>query len=329
MRLSPGSFLLSLFLSGPLLSGCDIPRFIDRQADRQYERRDGATHKITVEGATLTYRTLGKKGAPLLLIHGFGPNPKIQWTRQLGKLSKRHCLIVPELVYFGDSRPTGDRRVYSLEYQADQIKVLLDSLGIEQTHVLGLSYGGLVTAFFYTKYPELVDKIIISGSPVKYYSLTYADSLARAYGSKSIADFLLPTTGEEMQRMLPAVMYKAPRVKTRWLDDIVQAFYFEQRADKQGLLRYLARNEPFLQSIAFKTDKEVLLLWGAEDRLIPPEIGRRLQQYLGANARLVLIEKAGHTVNGEKSGKFNRVVLDFLEEPKEKKNKKKKNPKKG
>ena len=52
------------------------------------------------------------------------------------------------------------------------------------------------------------------------------------------------------------------------------------------------------------------------------ETGRRLQQYLGANARLVLIEKAGHTVNGEKAGKFNRAALDFLKEPKEKKKKK-------
>ena len=55
----------------------------------------------------------------------------------------------------------------------------------------------------------------------------------------------------------------------------------------------------------------VQLIYGAEDRLTPPSIGREMQQQI-PGAGLEIIEGAGHLVNIERGEEFNRVLLQFL-----------------
>ena len=54
-----------------------------------------------------------------------------------------------------------------------------------------------------------------------------------------------------------------------------------------------------------------LLVYGADDRLTPPKIGRRMQADI-PDAEFVLIAAAGHLVNIEQPHEFNRAVLAFL-----------------
>jgi 3-oxoadipate enol-lactonase len=55
----------------------------------------------------------------------------------------------------------------------------------------------------------------------------------------------------------------------------------------------------------------VQLIYGAEDRLTPPEIGRQMQRQI-PGALLEVIEGAGHLVNMERGEVFNEVLLGFL-----------------
>ena len=55
----------------------------------------------------------------------------------------------------------------------------------------------------------------------------------------------------------------------------------------------------------------VLLVYGGADKLTPPKIGERMQQEI-PDARLEVIEDAGHLPNIEQPEEFNRLVLEFL-----------------
>ncbi len=305
-----------------LASSCDSLKFVEDLTEKRYTRRGGVPQIVQVENTQLSYRILGEGADTLLLIHGFGPRPELQWFKQIKPLARHFTLIVPDLVYFGDSYSLTNRSLFSPEYQADMLGGLLDSIGVESTHLLGLSYGGLVGAFVALKSSDKIDKVVLADAPLKFYSQRYADSLARAYDHQSMSELLLPETGADLQTLLEVSFVKPRRIKDEMLDKIVKRYYFHMREEKAALLDNLYRNEKFLSQISYRTGKETLLIWGEHDRLIPLSVGRQLQDYLGEKARLLVIPDAGHAVNSEGAKEFNRAVIDFLSPSKSKKKKK-------
>lgn len=259
------------------LSSCNVLNYADRRAEHAYRRLGGEPRQVQVGNTLLQYRLLGRRGDPILLIHGFGPNPKMQWLKQIKPLTREHRLIVPDLVYFGGSRPLTERQVYSPEFQADQLRLLLDTLGINQVHLLGLSYGGLVASLFYVKNQDRVDRIILSDALTKFYTRAYADSLALSRGRPSAADLLLPETGQDLEILLRTALYQPPKLKPAWRDSMVQRYYNPNRSHLRELLHYLYRSESFLNSLVYKTDRPVLLIWGEHDNLVPVEVESRAQ----------------------------------------------------
>jgi len=293
-----------------LMASCNVPRYMENKTDRQYKRRGGTPQKAELSQSAIGYRMIGDAPDTLLLIHGFSPKPKLQWTEQLKPLGKEYTLLIPDLVHFG--RSTSERNVYSVEFQADQLAELMDSLGMAKTHVLGLSYGGIVAGIFNTKYADRVKKLIISDSPLKYYSTTYGDSLAQQFGRESLQELLLPETGDDLRRLFKLTFADPPKLNDKVAAGIVDYYYQDRRTQKRQLLDYLYRNEQFLDQLYLKTENPVLLIWGANDLLIPLAVGKKLKQYFGENAQLTVISEAGHSPNIENHKAFNERVLAFL-----------------
>jgi pimeloyl-ACP methyl ester carboxylesterase len=55
-----------------------------------------------------------------------------------------------------------------------------------------------------------------------------------------------------------------------------------------------------------------LIIWGEEDQIFPLELGYRLKRHIGESAEIVVIKKAGHAVNLEKSKEFVKHLKSFL-----------------
>ena len=127
-------------------------------------RRAGLTQRVVqTEQGDLSF-WVGGTGAPLLLLHGFGASALWQFHPQVRALSKRHQLIIPDLLYFGGSTsPHGTR---SVAFQAATISgnswMLWRFLA---TLVLGLSYGGFVALWMVAEQSARVDRLILSNSP--------------------------------------------------------------------------------------------------------------------------------------------------------------------
>ncbi len=107
----------------------------------------------------LCYEILGKEdGYPTLLIHGFGVKKEV-WMAQVGDLSQHFKVIRFDNRGSGkSSRPSGA----NMDIFTEDIKNFLDYLQIEKTHVMGWSLGGMIAQNFILKYPEKVNKLVLS-----------------------------------------------------------------------------------------------------------------------------------------------------------------------
>jgi 3-oxoadipate enol-lactonase len=114
----------------------------------------------TVNGIRLHYELAGE-GPSLLLIHGLGSSAA-DWERQLPALSAHYRVIAPDLRGHGHSqRPAGP---WTMGDFADDLLGLLDQLGVDQAHVLGLSLGGGIAFQLAVQAPARLRSLIIVNS---------------------------------------------------------------------------------------------------------------------------------------------------------------------
>lgn len=99
-------------------------------------------------------------GKNVLLLHGKNFNGAYWKTTIAALVAEGYQVIVPDQIGFGKS--TKPRHFqYSFQELARQTKALLDSLGIEQTAVLGHSMGGMLATRFALMYPQATTKLIL------------------------------------------------------------------------------------------------------------------------------------------------------------------------
>ena len=117
-----------------------------------------------VNGVRLWYETSGK-GRPLVQIHGSGLG-HTNFAAFTPEISKRYKVIDYDMRGFGSSdKPAGPS---SIEVWADDLKGLLEVLGVRRAHVHATSLGAFVGVVFVTKYPEMADSLVLSSASIKY-----------------------------------------------------------------------------------------------------------------------------------------------------------------
>lgn len=114
------------------------------------------------DGVRIHYRIEGQ-GEPVLLIHGFGLNGMMQWTKVRNALKDDYRVIAIDNRGHGKSGKPHDPEQYGIEMARDQVR-LLDHLGIEKAHIIGYSMGGGIALQVVVGHPERVQTAVIGGS---------------------------------------------------------------------------------------------------------------------------------------------------------------------
>lgn len=249
----------------------------------------------------------------LLMLHGMGANARSNWSSQIGPLSKQFNVILPDLIYFGES--TSSSQNYSVEFQAQQIHEALLSLGIaDSLHVMGFSYGGLCAAMYNELYQPQVRKLIIIDGPVKFFSARMADSLASAVGVKGMNNVVAPTTIEGFDAMKQAVMSSWFPATKSLKRKVITYFFLPSKATRDLQMNYLVANERHYRNYSYNIDKTpTLLIWGARDGVIPLSVGKALHAAYPATTRLLVFPKAKHDAHFKERKALNKAVIAFLE----------------
>lgn len=248
----------------------------------------------------------------LLLLHGMGANARSNWGSQIGPLSKHFNLILPDLIWFGES--TSKANDYSVEFQVQQLHEALLSLGIaDSLHVMGFSYGGLTAAMYNEFYQPDVKKLIIIDGPVKFFSGHMADSLAKNLGVAGMNNVIAPTTLAEFDGMTKAVMssgFPAPKGMKR---KIIRYFFMPTKAVRDQQMNYLVQHQTQYQAYSYQLDKtKTLLIWGEKDGVIPVSVGKALHAAFPLSTTLLLFPKAKHDAHFKERKALNRAVISFI-----------------
>ncbi|MGH7354582.1 MAG: alpha/beta fold hydrolase [Candidatus Rokuibacteriota bacterium] len=260
--------------------------------------------KVRVGDIGLHYIEHGR-GDPLLLVMGFGGD-HLAWGFQVPAFAARHRVIA------FDNRGVGQTDApdapYSTRVMADDAVGLLDALGIERAHVLGVSMGGMIAQELALNHPGRVRTLQLHCTYARPdgYILALVDAWCRVrttfdqeHALRTIALWLFaPATYNERPELVETLLQTAlanphPQSVTGFLrqGDAVRAHDTLDRLEK---LRC-----PTLVSVA------------EDDILVPPRFTRELAARI-PGAELRTIPGAGHVYFWERPEVFNEICLDFI-----------------
>ena len=264
--------------------------------------------RIKANGIETNYHDLGS-GFPVLMIHGSGPGVSAwaNWRLVMPALSKARRVIAPDMLGFGyTERPAGIR--YNLDAWVAHAVGLLDSLKIEQADLVGNSFGGALSLAIAVRHPRRVRRLVLMGSAGVDFELTPA--LDEVWG--------YTPSFEKMRRMMDLFAYDRSIVT----DDLARMRY--EASLQPGLQEAYAAMFPAPRQRAIEAlcspvhdlrelPHETLIIHGREDQVIPQANALKLSHWI-QNSQLHIFGKCGHWTQIEHSGRFARLVGDFLDE---------------
>lgn len=253
------------------------------------------------------------EGPPLLLIHGFGTNA-FTWAKLRVMLSLRNTVFAIDLKGFGDS-PKPNDRAYGLHDQAAAVLNFIQRRNLEDIAIAGHSWGGaiaLLVALELQRTQRRVRSLVLIDSMCGPQHLPRMLTLLRIPLLSVLVVWLTPRIW--LARFALLFSYRDPRK----IDDAFVDAYaapLRARAGRRALLasasQMRAADFESLMRRCGELRVPVLLLWGSEDKIIPLDVGERLEAAI-PNARLVVLEHCGHCPQEEHAEATLGVLREVL-----------------
>jgi pimeloyl-ACP methyl ester carboxylesterase len=141
-----------------LMLACSTPAFAEMAPPA------GFTSEMQKTGdVKLHYVRDGGEGEAVILLHGF-PQNWSEWIKIMPTLSKDHDVIAVDLRGVGKSDKPKDG--YDKKTNAQDIKRLMDELGIAKANIVGHDIGGMIAYAFAAQFPEMTQTVTIIDVPL-------------------------------------------------------------------------------------------------------------------------------------------------------------------
>jgi len=261
-----------------------VSNFVIDYTDKEYFK---GNHSLVIEGKNiignnengkfakindvdLYYEVYGE-GEPLILIHGNGQSIS-SFINQVDVLSKYYRVVLVDSRGRGNSTYNEDVELtYNL--QADDIKLFLDYLKIDQAHIVGWSDGAIIGLIVGMKYPEKIEKLV------------------------SMAANIFPEGAKD--DILNEVKEAIPYLEKQGTNNITLDLY-------KLLANYPQYKFEDLKAIKAKT----LIVAGDHDVIKNSHTVNIFENI--KDAQLAILPNETHYLPAENPDLFNRIVLEFL-----------------
>ena len=230
--------------------------------------------ELVVDGTPTEYRVAGE-GTPVVLVHGLSGSWR-WWQPMLEPLTERHRVYLPELPRLGRRLPAGELTRWFASW--------LDAAELERVDLIGHSLGGLIAAELAAEQPERASRLALVAPAGIPCGTSVFSRGARLTG-----------TLYDLRERLPTVV-----------GDALHAGPF-------SLLRgaaFASHRDLTVELASIRAG--TLIVWGENDRLLPPRIAAEWQRVL-PRSRLVRLH-CGHVPMWESPRELASCLLAFLDE---------------
>jgi 3-oxoadipate enol-lactonase len=258
--------------------------------------------QIKANGIQMNYELSGKKGAPVVVLSHSVSSSLIMWNPQMNVLNTHFQVLRYDIRGHGGSdAPSG---AYTLELLGNDTIKLLDALGIDQVHFVGLSMGGMIGQCLALNYSHRLKSLALCDTA----SIVPADAQpiwqeridkAREKGMAALLE-------ETMERWFtPPFLTQNSKmlalIRKQFLATPVSGYIGCAEAIRK--LDYLDR----LSEIKIPT----LIMVGEDDPGTPVSASKTMHERI-TNSKLVVLPSSRHLSNVEQTKAFNSALLNFL-----------------
>ncbi|CAB1065904.1 Beta-ketoadipate enol-lactone hydrolase (EC [Olavius sp. associated proteobacterium Delta 1] len=258
--------------------------------------------KILANDIQINYELSGQEGAPVVMLSHSLASSMMMWNPQLESLEAHFNVLRYDMRGHGDSdAPEG---AYTLALLAEDAVALLDALGIDTVHFVGLSIGGMIGQGLALNHADRLKSLTLcdtsaimpdEAQPI----LRERIALARENGMADQVDGTLERwfTPQYLNQNPPAVEMIRQQVQATPLAGYIGC------SEALGGLNYLGR----LSEIKLPT----LIMVGEEDPGTPVAASQAIHERI-AGSHLVILPSARHLSNIEQAEAFNKSLMNFL-----------------
>ena len=258
--------------------------------------------KKQANGIDTYYEVHGKEGSPwLVLSHSLACSTRM-WDEQIAAFKDRYRILAYDTRGHGSSQaPAG---AYTLDQLADDLKALLDRVGISRAHYCGLSMGGMIGQTFALKYPGTFTTLVLADTTSRMPAEalpTWQDRI-RSAETKGMQPLVEPT----LARWFTEPYRKAQPQTMQRIGNLIGS---TPVAGYVGCCHAIPQINLSARLKDIRTP--ILIIVGEDDPGTPVAMSKEMHEN-APGSKLVVLPKAAHLSNIEQSAAFNRALDEFL-----------------
>ena len=272
--------------------------------------RQGFVHPDSNKEVYWEYHGAGEREV-VCLLNGLAMHTG-SWNSVLPDLLDQYDVLLYD--YVGQGRSTSLDEVVFIPDLGDFLILILDRLGIDRLHLLGISYGGFVALDFARRHQHRLHTLTLSGILLSHEELfSMYQELSLRFYREGKPGFELYTHYLYEKIFGEAFVHRA----RPYLEKMRRSFYERYENRVHGLIRFTEAQNPFFarleENLAGYRDirTPTLILAGDQDRVILPAIQRKIADIL-PDCRFELIENSGHVVYLEQRQIFFGMLKRFF-----------------
>jgi len=256
---------------------------------------------VNVNGVDIAYRFDGPQDGPVLLVANSLMANGSMWDGNIAALAERYRVLRYDKRGHGGSGLSAGP--YTIAQLADDAVGLLDALGIQKVHFMGLSIGGMIGQQLGARYPERILSLSLCNTASEMPPRSLWEErfeIARTQGIAGLVDGTI-------KRWFTAPFIERAPQEIEKVRQMILGTNVEGYIGCGSAVRDMAQSTMLL-----KIKAPTLVLSGRHDPACTVDQGTVLNRLIDGS-RMVIIEDAAHLSNIEQPIQFNQAVREFMD----------------